>query len=343
VPNIKVKINDIAYWFPMNTIDNNQLGEENPDWETEKLEKRTGVFKRHIAANDETALDLSFKACKKLFAQQGYRNATAMGIDGIIFCTQSPDYIMPPNSCILHKLLGLGEKVFAFDYTLACSGFVYGLSIVKGMIESQQLKSVLLVTADTYSKYIHVRDRSIRSLFGDGAAVTWITASSEVDSIIDIESYTCGKHFDKFIVPAGGCRLPKSRQTAIEKSDSSGNLRTPENIFMDGMGVLSFVSSRIPPSIENFLKKNDLTKDDVDLFIFHQASQIALTSMTRLLNLPPNKVFKNIREIGNTVSASIPIALKQAVTSKMVEREGRILLCGFGVGLSWSSAIIRRF
>lgn len=334
---MRVKIKHIEYFLPEHIVTNQELHEENPDWDMNSVEERAGVVKRHVAHNDETALDLSLQACKKLFSV--HKN-TQSQIDGIIFCTQSSDYIIPPNSCILHKMLDLPDNVLAFDFNLACSGYVYGLALAQGLIHSGITKNILLVNADTYSKYIHKRDRSVRVLFGDGAAVTWITASDSTQGIIDIICSTFGKDYKKFIIPAGGCRMPKSKETTLLKTDDSGNVRTLENLHMDGMGILVFNNSKVPKQIQSILERNTLTIDDIDLFVFHQASKMALDSLTRLLKIKPEKVFRNLREIGNTVSASIPIALKDALDSRRITPGNKVLVSGFGAGLSAGTAII---
>lgn len=316
---------------------NEELCKENPDWNIQALKERIGVTQRHIARDDETALDLAFLACKEIFSKNPELPNL---IEGIIFCTQSGDYIMPPNACILHKMLNLPEEVFAFDFNLACSGYIYGLAIAQGLITIGMVKNILLVNADTYSKYIAKNDRSVRMLFGDGAAVSWIGPSDSNSGIVDVVCSTAGKYFDKFIIPAGGLRMPKSEKTNVPAADKSSNTRTLENIHMDGMGILSFVNSRVPQQVKKILARNKLNIEDIDLFIFHQASKMALDSLTRLLGINPEKVFKNIAEVGNTVSASIPIALKDALGSGKLLPGHRVLLSGFGVGLSWATVII---
>lgn len=334
---MRVKIKDIAYYLPELIVTNDDLKEENPNWDMDLIEKRVGVKRRHITRDDETALDLSFKACEIIFSK---KENVKEDIDGIIFCTQTQDYLMPPNACILHKMLDFSENVLAFDFNLACSGYIYGLALAGGLICSGVAKNILLVNADTYSKYINKKDRSTRVLFGDGAAVSWITSSESTQGIIDIQCSTWGKYYDKFIIPAGGCRVPKSIETAIPHSDESGNIRTLENIHMDGMGILVFVNSKVPKQIKDILDRNKLSIDEIDMFIFHQASKLALDSLVSLLNIKPDRIYNNLSEIGNTVSASIPISLKNVLESAKVSRNDKVLLCGFGVGLSWGTAII---
>lgn len=333
-----IQIRDIAYYLPESIITNEQLSLENPSWDIKQLEERIGVKERHIAGGSETALDLAVKACEKLFLNHPDLKPL---IDGIIFCTQSGDHIMPPNSCILHGRLKLHEEVFAFDFNLACSGYVYGLVLARGLMYANNAKHILLVNADTYSKYINPQDRSVRILFGDGAAVTWISSCAQGTGVIDVLCATSGLKFDSFIIPAGGCRMPKSILTSIPKIDENGNVRTLENIHMKGMDILVFVNSRIPKQIRQILERNNLTVDDIDLFIFHQASKLILDSLVKTLQIKPERTYQNINRVGNTVSASIPIALKEAKDLGLLKTGSTILLCGFGVGLSWGSAIVK--
>jgi 3-oxoacyl-[acyl-carrier-protein] synthase III len=334
---VRAEIKKISYYLPEQVVTNDDLKKENPNWDMELVGNRVGVLKRRIAREDETALDLSVRACKSMFAEDRFLKEL---VDGIIFCTQSEDYILPPNSCILHKELGLDEDVFAFDLNLACSGYVYGLALAQGLISSGRAGNILLVNADTYSKYINKHDRSVRVLFGDGAAVSWIGPSGSEKGIVDIRCSTYGKFYDKFIIPAGGCRAPKSRTTASSNTDNSGNARTLENIYMDGMGILAFINSRIPAQINGILSKNGLGIEDIDLFVFHQASKPALDKLASLLKIDPEKVYSNIDRVGNTVSASIPIAMKDAIDEGRVSAGDRVIICGFGAGLSWGTAIV---
>ncbi|MEI6620766.1 MAG: ketoacyl-ACP synthase III [Actinomycetes bacterium] len=301
------------------------------------MEARTGVFSRHIAAPEETALDLALAACRNLIRRNPELHAL---VDGIVFCTQSPDYIMPPNSCVLHRELGLRDGVFAFDTNLACSGFVYSLALARGLIAIGTCSNILLVTADTYSRYINPKDRSARSLFGDGAAVTWVRSATD-PGVLDLICETSGKGFEKFYIPAGGARKPLAGTPVVISTDASGNARTAADIHMDGMGVLSFVNSKVPGQIRRLLDRNSVSVTDIDLFIFHQASKLALDSLARLMKLPEDRVYRNLETIGNTVSASIPISIAQARCENRINIGDLVLLSGFGVGLSWGSALVR--
>ena len=331
-------IEKVAYFLPEKCVTNDELGSENPNWDMKLVEEIAGVNQRYIVDDDTTSLDLAEKACEKLFEND---EALKKEIDAILFCTESPDHILPPNATILHGRLGLKTEVLALDFNLACSGFVYGLILAKGLIASGAAHKVLLVTAETYSKYINPKDRSSRILFSDGAAVTVISPSVGEKGIIDTIGETFGKGYDNLIIPAGACRIPISTETKKETVDKSGNSRSLEDIHMRGMGILAFVSSKVPRQIKGFLKRNDLTVDDIDVFIFHQASKLLLDTLQRMLRIPTEKTFSNLKEVGNTVSASIPIALAQALEKGFVKPGDFILVSGFGVGLSYASALIR--
>jgi 3-oxoacyl-[acyl-carrier-protein] synthase-3 len=331
-----VAVREIAYVLPQRVLTNEALAAEQPEWDMARVALRAGVQSRAVAVEGETALDLSLLACQKLLAAKPQLRGQ---VDALVCCTQTPDYVMPPNSCLLHERLELGEQVMAFDFNLACSGYVYGLAIARGLISTGVARNLLFVTADTYSKLIHPQDRSARVLFGDGAAASWITTTDTSNGIVDVALATAGGQHRCFIVPAGGFRRPKSAETSQEIVDDSKNVRTLEHVHMDGMGILNFVVSRVPVQVNELLERNGWRIDDVDLFVFHQASKMALDSLGRLLRIPPAKMANNLANVGNTVSASIPIAWQQAREAGRCPAGSKVLLCGFGVGLSWGTAL----
>jgi 3-oxoacyl-[acyl-carrier-protein] synthase III len=332
---MSIIIKSIEYYLPENIVTNADLQKENPDWNLEKVAEKTGVYQRHIAGERETAYDLSVKACDKLF-QSNDKNE----IDGIIYCTQSPDYIMPANSFLLHKHLGLKENIFAFDFNHACTGYIYCLAMANAFVKSGMAKEILLINADTYSKYINRKDRSTRILFGDGAAATIVKVSNKRTGIIDIELGSSGSGYNKFWIPAGGLRLPKSDSTSVEMEDDRGNIRTRNDIEMDGIGVWSFINSVAAKQVSRLLKRNNVEKTNIDQFIFHQASKMTLESIMRAMRLNEEQVFINIHNIGNTVSASIPIALKDAIDQSKIDIGSTLILSGFGVGLSYGAILM---
>ena len=332
-----VIIKEIEYYLPEQVVTNSDLGKENPEWDIEKIEKKSGVKNRHIAGVNETALDLGIKAIEKIF-ERG--KISKDEIDVIIFCTQSQDYIMPANSFLIHKHFNFKQEVWTFDYNLACSGYIFGLGIIRGLIETGLAKNVLLVNAETYSKYLNPKDRSTTILFGDGGAASIISKEDE-GGIIDIVLSSNGDKFDTFYIPAGGMKTPKSDSTSKSIADNSGNMKSLENIHMNGFAVWQFISKNVSKQISYLLEKNKLKTDDIDLFIFHQASKLTLDSLMKSLKLKEDKVFVNLQDIGNTVSASIPIAIKDAEQKGKLKRGDLILLSGFGVGLSWGSILMK--
>ncbi len=335
---MRLQIKEIRVALPAQIIGNDEIATREPNWDMTRVQQKTGVRSRHFARDGETAYDLALTACRELLAQN---SGLTDKIDAVIFCTQSPDYIMPPNACLLHKELDLKDQVAAFDFNLACSGFPYGLAIADGFLKAKTARHILLVTADTYSKFISPQDRSVYSLFGDGAAVTWLTESSDERGLIDLSLATFGRDYPSFMIEAGGCRLPRSEKTAELKSDIAGNRRSQNHIAMKGQAVLDFVKSKVPAQVDELLLRNGLKLSDIDLVIPHQASATALDELRMHLKLPAERFFQNLGLVGNTVSASIPIALKEALEGGRIKTGHTVLLIGFGVGLSYASAILK--
>ena len=329
-------IEDLEYHLPDQVVTNDDLNHKHPDWDMTKIVSKSGVHRRHLSNERETALDLALHACDKLL-QRHDKNL----VDGILFCTQTPDYIMPGNSFLVQDRLNLRQDIIVFDYNLACSGFVYGLAIAHGFIHSGLARKLLLITAETYSKLVNPKDRSCMCLFGDGAAATLVSVSPSSAGIIDIELGSAGQLWKSFHVPAGGFRLPKSENTSVESVDSTGNVRSQNDIHMDGLGVWGFINSKIPRQIRNLLTRNQLSIKDVDLFLFHQASKMTLDSLVRILGLSDQQMFMNLENIGNTVSSSIPIAIRDAHDQGRICQGDRVILSAFGVGLSTGTLLMQ--
>ncbi|MCC8166032.1 MAG: ketoacyl-ACP synthase III [Planctomycetes bacterium] len=332
-PSFPVVIRDTAFAFPETILTNNQLDERHPDWTIGRLQTKTGVYSRHIAGENETALDVAEAAVRALFSRHpGLQEK----IDAIVFCTESGDHILPPNACILQGRLGLSSHVAAFDINLACSGFPYGVAIARGFLYTRLANNVLLVNADTYSKLIHPEDRACTVLFGDAASATWLSreADNGLFTVEDILLGTDGAQGNLFIIPNGGCRTPKG-------SNGDAEFRYPDHINMDGLGIRGFAVSVVPEHLEFLLKRADLAVRDIDGWAFHQASGIILDSFTRIMRIPSERVWKNLDTIGNTVSASIPILLKQRHDTGGTTVGDVVVAAGFGVGLSWGSLRLR--
>jgi 3-oxoacyl-[acyl-carrier-protein] synthase-3 len=334
---MNTRIRRIEYQLPEHEVTNEAFLEKHPEWDMNAVAERAGVEVRYFSESDETALDLAEKACLKLFENDPESLAN---VGALIFCTQTPDHPLPSNACLLHGRLAMKEEVFAFDVAMGCSGFVNGLALAHGFIQSCQADSVLLVTGDTLSKRVSDDDRSVAVLFGDGAAATLVDKSEE-EGLIDVEAATAGKYWDRIMIPAGGSRMPHSEETSIPEEDSRGNIRTKNDVWMDGLSVLGLVNTRVPSQIQKLLERNHVTLDDVDLCVFHQASKVTLDSLVARLGVKPEKHFHNVAKVGNTVSASIPIALKDASDEGRISSGDLVLISGFGVGLAWATALLR--
>jgi len=332
------QIRDTAYHLPSRVVTNDDLSRENPSWNMKRAEAQTGVAERHVVGEGETALDVAEVACRSLLDRH---RDLPQRLDALLFCTQSPDHIMPGNACILHGRMEFRDEMMAFDFNLACSGYVYGLTVARGLIASGAARHVLLIASDVLTQYIHPSDGAMRPLFGDGAAASWISEAEGSSGILDVACSTRGRDYDAIIVPAGGFRQPRSEQTAMTTTDKNGNVRTLDNVRMDGMRVMAFVNTKVAPQIRHVLQRNGLTDDDVKLYFWHQASKLVLDSLARTLDVSSDKVYSNLKRIGNTTSASIPIALVDALEEGRCARGDLVLMCGFGTGLSWATALVR--
>lgn len=330
------RIAAIACHLPEAVLDNDALALAFPDWSAQKILDKTGIASRHIAAAGETAADLAFHAAEKLFAAHAIDRA---GIDFVILCTQAPDYLLPTSACILQDRLGLPTSCGALDINLGCSGYVYALAMAKGLIDAGIRKQVLLLTADTYSKLINPRDRSVRTLFGDGAAATLVRGADGQGHIGPFVLGTDGAGARHLMVPAGGMRTPRSAATALEHADASGNLRSADNLFMDGAEIMQFTLSSVPRVMRELLAAAGKTLDDIDHVIFHQANQFMLEALRKKIKIPAEKFIVEIDTVGNTVSSTIPIAIARATASGRIRPGDTALLLGFGVGYSWAGTI----
>ncbi len=332
-------IRAIEYYLPESVLSSADLAAEFPHWPVAKIENKTGISERHIAAAGECSSDLAAAAAEKLFASGIVERSE---IDAVLLCTQSPDYFLPATACLLQHRLGLPTTCFAIDFNQGCSGYIYGLGMAKGLIETGQAQRVLLLTAETYSKFLHPEDRSVRTIFGDGAAATLITATDTNEPHIGPFVWgTDGSGAENLIVPAGGMRLPRSEETAVVTEDSSGNRRSQNHLFMNGGEIFNFTLNAVPAAFEALLNKASLSQEGVDLFVFHQANKYMLNALRMALGVPAEKFYVNMSHCGNTVSSTIPIALKHAAADGTLQPGHTTLLMGFGVGYSWGATLVR--
>ena len=327
---MRATIGQIAYHLPEAILNNEELEQLYDNFPAGKIFAKTGISERRIAAEDETASDLAAKAAEKLFAQDPQLKEQ---IDGILMCTQTPDFLLPTTACLLQERLGLSPDVAAFDINLGCSGFVYGLGIAKGMIETGQATKILLLTADTYSKLIDPEDRSVRSLFGDAAAATIVEATDSSEEFIGPFVYgTDGSGADQLITRIGGMR---------ERIESEAGESKYPWLQMRGPEIFQFSIECVPDCVEKLEARAGIDRDDVDLFVFHQANGFMLEHLRQKLKIDHERFYVHMESCGNTVSSTIPIALLEAEKQGALRDGMKVMLVGFGVGLSLGCAMIQ--
>lgn len=328
-------IKGISYYLPEKVVTNEELLQEFPEWSVDKVAKKVGVNSRHLAGVSETAGDMAEKAARNLFAEYG---VSPEEIDFILLCTQSPDYFLPSTACILQNRLGIPTSAGALDYNLGCSGCVYGMAMAKGLIAGGIAKNVLLLTAETYNKYLHPSDKSNRSIFGDGAAACLISTEGMAE-IGDFSLGTDGSGAEKLIVRTGAARYGKP--TGKSEVDDEGHTRYDDYLYMDGGGIFNFTLDAVPAMMKDILAKNSLTNDGVDYYVFHQANKFMLNTIRKVCVLPKDKFYVNLEETGNTVSSTVLIAMKQCLDAGTIHKGMKVMVSGFGVGLSWGGTILR--
>lgn len=326
-------IKDIGYFLPETVTDNHHLENEFPEINADKIETKVGIRKRHITKAGETALDLAVKASNKVLT-----NKEKAHIDFLILCTQSPDYYLPSTACILQEKLNLDTAIGAFDLNMGCSGYIYGLAVSKGLIESGIARKILLVTSETYSKHIHPKDRGNRTIFGDGAAATLIQ-NSDSDKIFKFILGTDGKGHKNLIVPNGGLRN-RYQVDAEDRKDKNGCITNDNHLYMNGPEIFNFTIRTIPKLVNDTLNKNNISMEEVDYIIFHQANTYILDYLRKKMKIPEEKFYMDMLNTGNTVSATIPIAIKDCLSQKKIKPGDKVLIAGFGVGYSWGATLI---
>lgn len=328
-------IKAISYYLPERVVTNEKLVKEFPEWSVDKVAQKVGVDSRHLAAENETAGDLAEKAAKKLFEEY---QVDPKSIDFLMLCTQSPDYFLPSTSCILQDRLGIPTASGAFDYNLGCSGCIYGLALAKGLISAGIAQNVLLITAETYNKYLHPSDKSNRSIFGDGAAACLISIEGFAE-IGEFSLGTDGSGANNLIVKTGAARQKKATGKYVE--DEEGHMWYDDYLYMNGSAIFNFTLDAVPAMMSEILVKNQLEKDDVNYYVFHQANKFMLNTIRKVCVLPKDKYYVNLSETGNTVSSTVLIGLKDLIEKQVIKSGDKVMITGFGVGLSWGGTILQ--
>jgi 3-oxoacyl-[acyl-carrier-protein] synthase-3 len=336
---MQAAVSAIEYYLPPKTVSTADLAAEFPEWAVDKIDEKMGIRERHVSAPGECASDLAVAAARRLFDSGACRPDQ---IDYVLLCTQSPDHFLPSTACLIQDRLGIPSGAGALDFNLGCSGYVYGLGLAQGLISSGQASTVLLITADTLTKFINPGDKSVRSVFGDAAAVTLLSADDSTAPLIGPFIYgTNGRGAPNLMVPAGGMRQPRNGETAVTVEDDGGNVRSRNDLFMDGAEIFTFSLDVVPQTVNSLLAKAGLQASDVDLFVFHQANRFMLEHLRKRLRIPAGKLQLSMSHCGNTVSSSIPIALKHAAAEGKLPPGALVMLVGFGVGYSWGGTLLR--
>lgn len=328
-------IKAISYYLPEHIVTNEELLKEFPEWSVDKVAAKVGVNSRHVAAADETATDLAEKAARKLFRENG---VSPNDIDFVLLCTQSPDYFLPSSACILQDRLGIPTSAGAFDYNLGCSGCIYGLAVAKGLIAGGIAKNVLILTAETYNKYLHPTDKSNRSIFGDGAAACLVST----DGFAEIGEFvlgTDGSGANNLIVKTGAAR--QRTATGVSVTDDEGHTWYDDYLYMNGGAIFNFTLDAVPAMMTEVLAKNNIQKEDVDYYVFHQANKFMLNTIRKVCVLPKDKFYVNLEETGNTVSSTVMIGLRDCLDNGTIHEGMQVMCAGFGVGLSWGGVMLR--
>lgn len=327
-------IKAISYYLPEKVVTNEELVKEFSEWSVDKVAQKVGVDSRHLAAEDETAGDMAEKAARKLFEEY---NISPKEIDFVMLCTQSSDYFLPSTACVLQSRLGIPTTAGAFDYNLGCSGCIYGMAMAKGLITVGIAKNVLLLTAETYNKYLHPSDKSNRSIFGDGAAACLISTDGFAE-IGEFSLGTDGSGANNLIVKTGAARQKTATGNFVE--DEEGHVWYDDYLYMNGGNVFNFTLEVVPGMMKEILAKNDLEKEQIDYYVFHQANKFMLSTIRKVCGIAKDKFYINLATTGNTVSSTVLIGLKDCLENGTIKAGDKVMITGFGVGLSWGGTLL---
>jgi len=325
---VRSAIAGIGVSLPSKVVTNREL-EKLVDTSDEWIETRTGIRERRIAEPNMTTSDLCFEAATKSLADA---KLTPQDLDLIIVCTVTPDTPVPATACILQDRLG-AKQAAAFDLNGGCTGFMYGLATASQFVSTGKFKNVLVIGADLLSRITNWQDRGTCILFGDGAGAVIVSPSKDqAYGLLDFHLRADGSGAPLLKVEAGGAKLPASVITAEKRQHF---------LQMEGRQVFKFAVHAILDGVNTLLKRNELTVDDIDCFVFHQANLRILENAAKQLKIPSEKIISNVQKYGNTSSASVPIALEEARREKKFKKGSYVILVGFGAGLTWASALLR--
>lgn len=330
------RLSGIDYYLPSMVLTNAEIDEEFPDWKIDKVAAKTGIMTRHVAATEEFTSSLAVNAALRLFASQGI---DPKSVDYLILCTQTPDFFLPTTACLVQNELGLRTEIGAVDVNLGCSGYIYSLGMAKGLIESDQVKNVLVITAETHSKLANPTDKSTRPIFGDAATATFVEGDAPSSRLTGFTYGSDGLGGPSWVIPNGGLR-PGGPYSPRSPAATRGLETNGYDMYMDGMEIFNFTLRVVPDCVAQILDRTGSTLEGIDYFVFHQANGSLIEHLRKKLGIDKSKFAVEVADVGNTGSSTIPIALARASAENKIRKGSRVMILGFGVGLSWGGAVI---
>lgn len=322
----------VSSFLPDTVLTNEHLALLFPGWTAEKIFEKTGIRERRVVENGQCASDLAFGAAEALLGSEN------RAIDWLLFCTQSPDHLLPTTACILQNRLRLPSTCAALDFNMGCSGYIYGLSLADSLLMSGAAQTVLFLTGDTYSRLIHPLDKSTRTIFGDAGTATLLKRGSK-SRLHSFVLGSDGSGAQELIVKTGGARSP-DKEAVATLVDDSGNIRDSNFLYMNGPEIFNFTLKAVPKLVASILSRAGLAWSEIDLVVFHQANAYMLEHLRRKLAIPADKFVVHLEYCGNTVSSTIPLTLSHLRDVGRLRPGMRLLLAGFGVGYSWGGCIL---
>lgn len=326
-----VQIKAVNAWLPEEMLEMTQLSSLYGETEVVNIMKTTGVERVRVAPADMTSSDMCQKSAEQLFKQEGVDRAT---IDGLVFVSQTSDWLLPATSIALQHRLGLSQELVCMDVHYGCSGYVYGLFQAASWVATGACKNVLVLAGDTTSRMINSNDKSLRLVFGDCGTATLVgTGSTQMGFRIQSD----GSGADRLIVPAGGFRLPVSEETSVLEWDEDKNGRTKNDLYMDGMAIFNFAITKVHKQINALIEDMAWNKGDVGFYGLHQANEFMVNYVRKKLKIDATLAPVNVKNYGNTGPATLPLLLSDLCSENHSYNLAKTILCGFGVGLSWGS------
>lgn len=334
--NRPVGISGLGFYVPERCVRNSDL-EDMVDTTDEWIREKIGIEQRYVAADEEALSDLAIKAAERALDDAGL---SVEDIDMLVITGQNHDYKTPATSCVVQHKMGM-RNVAAIDVATACSGFVYGLAIGSKFIADRTYDNVLVIGAEIHSRMISWQDRTTCVFFGDGAGAAILRPAAEGYGFLGFDLGADGAGHEAIIIPAGGSRMGMTPDALVPREEAYGQTRSLGDARMDGKAVYEFATGVFPRTVNASLERAQLRVPDVDFLISHQANKNIIKEGMGALGLSMDKTYVNLDRYGNCSSASIPIALREALDAGLVKRDDTVVLVGFGAGLSWGSTVMR--